>query len=225
MVGAVSAQLFQQRVISQIPQFLNKSEIFNVNPELGKTLALAYMAGTSSQEAYQDFKQAGASDRVAGFAMIANMAALYKLMNIDYFRDTLFKGSFMDESVTRDPARGVAQMVNRNMLEAAEHGSEKEAVGFINTLTRFYHNRLVPGLTKSEFINRSISEGVEEVMEEATSDAIKGFTSAFNALGVPVTEPKKELDFGFSAKDILTRYGMSFGGGVIGGAVFYGHGK
>jgi hypothetical protein len=67
-------------------------------------MALAYMAGTSAKESYGAFKEAGASDRVAGIAMVANILALNKLMQNDYFKNTLFKNSWLDEDNIRKPA-------------------------------------------------------------------------------------------------------------------------
>jgi hypothetical protein len=51
------------------------------------------MALTSSQDSYSMFKESGANDAVAGIGMLATMGALYELMNLDYFKDALFKGS------------------------------------------------------------------------------------------------------------------------------------
>jgi hypothetical protein len=48
-----------------------------INRRLGQNLALAYMAGTSSQETYKAFKNAGASDRTAGIGMLASIGGLY----------------------------------------------------------------------------------------------------------------------------------------------------
>jgi hypothetical protein len=45
------------------------------------------MAGTSSTDAYDAFKQAGASDRVAGLGMLSVMGAMFGLMNNDYFKE------------------------------------------------------------------------------------------------------------------------------------------
>jgi hypothetical protein len=55
-------------------------------------MALAYMAGTSAKETYGSFKEAGASDRTAGLAMVGNILALNKLMQNDYFKSAIFRG-------------------------------------------------------------------------------------------------------------------------------------
>ena len=73
------------------------------------------------------------------------------------------------------------------------------------------------------FFERTFAEGTEEVMEEAFQDAIKGTFKAAEALGIPMNNEETKLDFGFSGQDVLQRYGMSFFGGLVGGAVFQGY--
>lgn len=107
LIADISGQLWQQRAISSIPRILEKTKLLeqgSKNVELGKNMALAYMAGTSAKESYGAFKEAGASDRVAGIAMVANILALNKLMQNDYFKNTLFKNSWLDEDNIRKPA-------------------------------------------------------------------------------------------------------------------------
>lgn len=156
------------------------------------------MAATSAQEVYGDFKQAGATDAVAGLGMLGSTLALYKLMNIDYFRNNLFKDTFMDESEVRAALRGASKETADRLAKAASVTTEKEAASFVNRFSNFYHDTLLKGLTKKGIpglINRGLSEGTEEVMEEITTDLIKGVTEGLNALGIPVFEDNN-LDFG-----------------------------
>lgn len=76
LVSSVSGQLFQQRVIGMIPYWLNGAKNSEEVAKIGRNLSYAYMAATSSQDAYNTFKDAGASDRVAGFATLANALAI-----------------------------------------------------------------------------------------------------------------------------------------------------
>lgn len=72
------------------------------------------MAGTSSTQAYDIFKEAGASDRVAGLGMISVMGAMFGLMNNNYFKDFLFKGSYLDRSKIRSVIKESAdQLANK----------------------------------------------------------------------------------------------------------------
>ena len=51
------------------------------------------MSLTSAQDSFNTFKEAGASDMVAGWAFVANAIALGSLMATDYGKGLLFKGS------------------------------------------------------------------------------------------------------------------------------------
>ena len=227
LIADISGQLWQQRAISYIPRILEKTKLLeqgSKNLELGKNMALAYMAGTSAKESYGAFKEAGASDRVAGIAMVANILALNKLMQNDYFKNTLFKNSWLDEDNVRKPAWGVAKEVMNDLSAANNTVGEEANKKLLSRLTGLFTKQLIPGLSKSEFIRASVAEGVEETMEEAVLDLSKAFTEGLNAVGVKVTEDEN-LNFGWSVKDMLSRYAMSFGGGMIGGALFQANNK
>ena len=231
LINQIGGQLFEQRAISYIPRLLNKTGDIAKTGRAGQRLAQTYMAVTSARETYQSFKEAGATDQIAGVAMAANVLALYKLMNIDYFRKTLFRGSFMDDDVVKVPAKNVANKFKASLMgttakevakEAGDQTKQQVKKNFKEWTTDFISS-ISKGLNKSEFVSRSVAEGVEEVIEEAVSDMSKALTLGLEALGLNVGEQK--LDFGFSPQDILTRYGMAFGGGMIGGALFQGFGK
>ena len=231
LISSVSGQLFQQRMVGSIPYLLGGKQATEASAKLGRNMAMAYMAATSAQDAYDTFKDAGASDRVAGFATLANMLALWKLMNIDYFRDNLFRGRwYMDESEVRLPAMNVAKDVQKKLTEngaaiiaeGEQALTKKGSLNFLNKLTNFYTNTMVAGIAKGGVPARMLSEGIEETMEEATTDLIKASTHVLNALGVKVTEDGKELDFGVTPQEVLQRYGMSFFGGLVGGGIFAG---
>lgn len=224
LVADISGQLWQQRVIGSIPKLLEKTKLLesgSKNIKLGQNMALAYMAGTSAKETYGSFKEAGASDRTAGLAMVGNILALNKLMQNDYFKSAIFRGGWLDEDSVKRPAWGVAKQFMDSLSEVNEEVlTETGKKKFLSKVTGLFTNSIIPGLQKSEFIRASISEGVEETMEEAVSDISKVFTEGLNAIGLTVTKPNKNLNFGWSLEDIASRYGMAFVGGTIGGALF-----
>ena len=230
LIGDVAGQLFQQQAVAHIPYYIQKMTGGDVKKvtDLSKNLALAYMAATSAQDTYSAFKEAGASDRAAGLGMLASTAALYKLMNIDYFRDNLFKNTFMDDSEIRSITRSVARTEANELATSAKLATPKEAATFLQKAQKFYEEKLVDGIAKkgaAGVLARGLSEGAEETMEEVTTDLIKGVFKGAEALGVDISGEGKKTDFGFSLKDIASRYAMSFGGGFIGGMVFAGQNK
>lgn len=230
LIGDVSGQLFQQQAVAHIPYYIQKMTGGDVKKvtDLSKNLALAYMAATSAQDTYSAFKEAGASDRAAGLGMLASTASLYKLMNIDYFRNNLFKNTFMDDSEIRSITRSVARAEANELATSAKLTTPKEAATFLQKAQKFYEEKLVDGIAKkgaAGVFARGLSEGVEETMEEVTTDLIKGMFKGAEALGIDISGEGKKTDFGFSLKDIASRYTMSFGGGFIGGMVFAGQNK
>ena len=233
LISSISGQLFQQRAVGMIPSLLKGKDTSVETAKLGRNLAFAYMAATSSQDAYNVAKEAGASDRTAGFFMVGNMLALWKLMQIDYFRDNLFKGTYMDESEVRSPLFNVAketkEALTKNgnkLIVDAESAATKSATGkAINKIRDFYYNTMVGSLEKGGLTARMLSEATEESMEEFTIDLEKALFSGLEAIGVNTTGNDNTLSWNVTPEDILQRYGMAFVGGAIGGGIFAGQQK
>ena len=64
LISSISGQLFQQRAVGMLPALLKQGNPSAETAKLGRNLAFAYMAATSSQDAYNVAKEAGASDRL-----------------------------------------------------------------------------------------------------------------------------------------------------------------
>lgn len=231
-IGEIAAssgvQLFQQRVIGEIPLMVSKLAKLPMSDglmKLGRNLSWTYMAGTSSTEAYDAFKQAGCNDRVAGLGMIATMGAMGTLFRQDYFRDFWYKNSYLDNtgirSVVRDSAKQIGDKVFAEQA-AAEAVTPKGAAKVVKTMQNLLTENFKK-LKSSDLGSSALNEGLEEVMEEASSDAVKGFFSGLNALGL--IDSGKDYDFGINMDDIIARYSSSFFGGAIGGTVFGAYGK
>ena len=231
LVKDVSLQLFQQQTIGKIPLLFGKTA---ENAQLGRNLALAYMSATSAQQSYETFKEAGADDRTAGIGTLASMFAMWKLMNQDYFRDSLFKGSWLDESVTKVPIMEAA----KETAEAAKFMTPGKAFTWIESkmgekvadAARKSVGKLKDlgdlNSGKNIFLSRALNEGVEETMEEVSLDLVKALFTGLDALGIPMTTNQDQmLDFGWSVKDMLSRYAISFVGGAIGGPIFELHNR
>lgn len=233
LVVDTSSQLFQQRVIGAIPRLIKGKNLIEKDVKLGRQLSLAYMALTSSQESYNAFKEGGASDRVAGLGMLASMGAMYGLMNSDYFRETLFKGSYLDESLVRTPANQVIKEIQGSLgvIEA------NPKTGF-KMISKLFDSKVGSAVKKmststkmpnvigaGSVVHGAANEAIEETMEEVSNDAIKAFFSGVNALGIPMNDKDGKLSFDWSVESAVKRYGMAAAGGFLGGSVFAGFGK
>ncbi len=239
-VATSVGQLYQQRALADIAKILPKE----IASSTGRSLSTAYMALTSSQYAYDEFKKAGATDQVAGWGALASFASMYGLMSTNYFRQWTTKGTWLEE-------RDAIQNTLREAVGEAQEEMSKRAAGEVlkgaKELTRFqagklYQKVLYPiknglgkwasnlGVSKqamstvSQFSNRSLNEALEELAEEITFDSVKGIFSAIESIsGKKLSEDTyKSLNFNWTLEDAIARYTASFVGGAIGGAVFEG---
>lgn len=175
----VSSQVYQQKVVAQIPKLFTLGKVTKNAQQAGRALSLAYMAGTSSREAYNQFKEAGASDRVAGLGMLASIGAMYGLMNTDYFRGALFKGTYLDES----EVKGFIGKAINHVDDAirGEMGSAREASNFV---IRF-GNRIKSEAEKAiaNLPTKITKEGTEVAGKSIGLGIAKGIGSGVSALG------------------------------------------
>lgn len=227
LVEDSSMQLFQQRAISNIPLWFVKpgAQVSENTIKWGRGLSLAYMAGTSSTEAYDAFKQAGANDRVAGLGMISVMGAMFGLMNNDYFKDFWFKDTYLDKTKIRSVIKESADQLAEKEFAAAtlkQISTAKGAAKWVMDMQKSINKR-ISKLKPGDLMHDSLNEGIEESIEEVTTDAVKAFYSGLNSLGI--IDQDRPYDFGITPEDMLARYTTSFVGGAIGGAVFSLHNK
>lgn len=246
ILSSSARQLYEQKAVMNVARALTSSEALR-NSSLGKILSLGYLAVTSSDQAYSEFKQAGASDRAAGIGMLAVTAAFYGLLDNEYFRNQFFKGTFMDESEAPSVIKG---WLEENGVQGhfkdivSENATQKENLALFNSIVEWFKKIYSKGSTKypwigkamdptlgpkvrwntaKRIINRAANEGVEETMEEISSDAVKALFVGMDALGIPITEDDtNKIDFGFTPEEIIKRYAATFIGGALGGATFEG---
>lgn len=128
MVVTSAKQLFEQRTFTLIPEIL-KLDTSKLNPEFFKTLSLGYMALTSAEDSLETFKNAGMSDVSAGISMLAYTAAMFGLMNNEYFKDWLFRNSWVNATpeitnAIKDNSK-IAAKVMQQSIQNATKGNPK----------------------------------------------------------------------------------------------------
>lgn len=196
---------------------------------LSKGLSLGYMALTSTADVYYDTLNAGYDRRVAGFAAIASAAGMYSLMMNNRLGEWfLDKSTGFNPEVSRATMNKAVKEYTSQVAKAMEKintGSviegKKELGKIFKNIQSRGQNLLTPAaLTESLFKNATI-EGIEEVTEEVTMDAVKGIVDTMNYLGVIKQEG---ASFGgwnnvFSLSGV-ERYLASAVGGFLGGSLF-----
>ncbi len=143
-------------------------------------------------------------------------------MATDYGKGLLFKGSWLDENVLKAPAKEAVDQVRSKLTTGIENASPKEKAKFIQSLIDVYRKHFSSAAADT-FINRGVSEAIEEMMEEGVLDVSKVLTNVAQSIGINTGDRK--LDFGLSWTDVLQRYGMAAAGGFIGGGIFHLQGK
>lgn len=94
MISGTAGQLYSQRLVGQIPLLFKKTgKSLGELQKIGQQFSLGYMALTSAEDSYRDFKNAGANDVTAGLGFLATAAAMNMLMQNDYFKSWYFKNS------------------------------------------------------------------------------------------------------------------------------------
>lgn len=216
MVSDVFPQLAQQQSVALVGKLIKSNSA--LAQKVGSNMAMSYMALTSAADTYQQFKEAGASDRAAGIGMWATAGAYYGLQNVGYFKDALQKGTWLDPELNRAPVRAMAKSLNKRALEMGKNPNVKESRNFFKRVfkrtqdeikKKDYHS------FKTPYMQAMLNEGIEETMEEITADIVKGLTEGAAALGFT-----RDVDFNWSFKDVMSRYITSFIGGAIGGGIF-----
>ena len=242
MISSSAGQLYSQRLIGQIPLlFKNKITAKNLGQlqKVGQRLSLGYMALTSAEDSYSTLKEAGVNDRLAGAGFLLSAAALYGLMDNEYFKNWLFK----DSAINFDPEMRFAvrewsqqeaeKLATELGIKAQKVVSPKTEQMFlkrwwegIKNFIATHKDKIPTGKaypTTLAFANHALNEGIEEVMEENVVDLYKGILEGVQALGMDISDDTVDrVDFGWSPEEIMNRYLTSFVGGAIGGAVFEG---
>lgn len=224
-----AGQLFAQKQIGNIARKILSGGDTLKNAKIAQNLSLGYMALTSSRDAYGQVKQAGASDRTAGLVSLALGSALFGLMSQDYFRDFLFKDTYLTQSEVRDAEKAFENIIKEEIIGRIPEdipdtkGGAKFLNKAISKFTNIFKRPEGENLIKSLWYG-SMNEGTEEVMEEVAFDAIKGTFKTLEWLGIPMTDAKdKTLNFGITPEDMIQRYASSFFGGFLGGLTFEGY--
>lgn len=183
-------------------------------------MSLSYMAGTSSTDTFEAFKEAGTSDRVAGLGAIASMFAMKQLMDNDYFRDFWYRGTPLARTEFKKAIKNAANEVQKSIDVGTVLKDSKSQKKFIDKTVDAIVNTFNK-VTSKAIVSSALNEGIEETAEEISFDTIKGIANALNGLGL--LDKNSDYDFGFSFKSMLSRYATSFVGGSIGGATFHLH--
>ena len=192
---------------------------------LGRNASLAYMAVISNSDLYNDMRAQGLTNREAAAISLGSTLGMFGLNKYTELGEIFFDDATDDAVKLARKAVKTEMSKAREMFNAIKTSNDTQTnkyLKYIKTasnaakkaLSNFnedlkYHSLSVLG--------KAIGEGLEEVSEEAIQDTFKGLYELAGEFGANTT--KKDIGAWDNA---LPRYGMSFFGGAIGGAIFAG---
>lgn len=185
--------------------------------ELSKHLSMAYMTGITTVDSYGEAKQQGASDIEAALFALGYTAGEYALLSSDlgqWILPELKMEKFQNRQIAKalSKVRREAGDLNAPTSEAKQKGF-KQIFNYGKQLAKQDYSDSILTSASKMTASAMLSEGVEEVSEEALLDISKTLFNAANSLRGDDTR------FDDAWKDMATRYGMSFIGGTIGGGI------
>lgn len=221
--------------IPAVSSFMKKLDFWNNTGS--RSISSAYMAITSATQSLEDAKEAGLDDQDASMYYMGNAVGLYSIFRHTDVGNLALKGLGLD-----DINRSINKVVKERSAEAlkpfttlanataAAKGvvkeEQKKGLRLLNIFNSAKTNssniakKIIDlDLVTNPYAFAALSEGIEEVSEEMLADGLKIVHNGLNKAGL--TSSKKGTEFNFSADDMIARYGMSFFGGAIGGAIFH----
>lgn len=191
---------------------------------LGQDLSLAYMAIVSNTDVYDSVIQHGGTQKEAAAMALGSMIGMY---SVDKF---LGLGEmFFDDVDAQRAFRNAATKEADNILNTiGGEVAKTEAKDTTKKLTKWMRTGMEAGKKAINeyskgmkdktlgFVGKSFGEGLEEVSEELVADISKSLGELAGEFGIA-----SGTDYG-AWDNPLERYTMSFLGGAVGGAMFYG---
>lgn len=186
-----------------------------------KGLSSTYMAITSVGDAWADAVNSGFDERTAGIVTMGTLAGLYSLMRYTDVGNWALNGVGITEAragLKQGVNKGIRELseayTSKGLSETSKKAAEKNIFNkFKNISSDFVENlKNRPSDFLKDAAYGATAEGIEEVTEELIGDGVKVMAN-IGMFG------KSEGNFEFSAKDIASRYALSFIGGMAGGAI------
>lgn len=177
--------------------------------DLSKHLSMAYMTGITTADSYGEAKQQGATDAEAAMFALGYTAAEYALLSSDlgqWILPELKLEKFQMQQAVKNLAGITRENKNAKKTLAKLFDYAKSLA------TQNYSDKVLTSTAKMT-ASSMLSEGVEETTEEFLLDFSKTIFNIAQSLR------GRDAKFDDAWENMALRYGMSFGGGLIGGGL------
>lgn len=210
-----------------IQKYLPDAEkLIQSRARFGADAALAYMAIISNTDVYESMLEHGATKKEASAVALGSTLGMF---GVDRY---LGLGELFFDDLTSESQKAIRKVFQKESLswrDSLTKIASNPEINNKNKLTKLINNGVQLGKNATNqflddlkyhtagFTGKALGEGLEEVSEELVADLSK-----------QIYELAGDLGFNTSTKNVgawenaLPRYGMSFFGGALGGAVFHG---
>lgn len=182
--------------------------------KIGEVLSKAYMTSITVQDAYGEAKEQGATDLEAALLTLGYAAGEYAIIN-----SKLGEWILPELRMDKEQMRQVVKTLTEGSRKVIDNGSKVQKAEWAKKIFKMgkdiaQANYSVGKSGLKATAANALGEGIEEVSEEVLYDFAKSVTNLGMWLAGSDTQPLQAWD------NMLDRYGMSFVGGMLGGAMF-----
>lgn len=193
--------------------------------QLGRDMSLAYMAIISNSDVYQDMLEHGSTKGEAAAVALGSTLGMFAV-------DKTGLGELFFDEATEESVKKARQALKNEFREAKKTAFAAIDAGKTSTANKYIQKiqkaaeigkRIFSDFSDdlkyhtTNFLEKAVGEGIEEVAEEVVADTAKSIYEIAGKLGADTSV----RDVG-AWDNAFERYAMNFLGGAIGGGVFYG---
>lgn len=182
--------------------------------KIGEILSKAYMTSITVQDAYGEAKEQGATDMEAALLTLGYAAGEYAIIN-----SKLGEWILPELRMDKEQMKQVVKTLTEGSRKTVDNASKVQKTEWMKKIFKLgkdvaQANYSIGKSGLKATAANALGEGIEEVSEEVLYDFAKSVTNLGMWLAGSDTPPLQAWD------NMLDRYGMSFVGGMLGGAMF-----
>lgn len=207
--------------------YRDAEKLLNKASKVSSAISRAYLVTTAVDDVYNQAKLYGFDNQTAGLISLATYAGIGALFQTDYFRGLLYNTPEYELSrnirtLTKKYLKNNSEAIAKDLSAAATTEAKKNVLKrWGNNISNFFKNNIVDNdYGRFSIVYGAVGEGVEETMEEIAQDISFQVGKSWQSLKELFLDQEYNNNYDYSSTNPLLRYGSSFFGGAIGGAIF-----
>ena len=214
-------------LIKASPIYRNAEKVINNATKVSTAISRAYLIATSTENTYNLARSYGFDTQTSSMISLGTYIGIGALFQTNYFRGMLYNTPDYDlkrdiKLLVDNYLRNNAEVMSKELVENATGEAKKNLFKkWGNSISTFLKNHVYEVKSgRFGIAAGALNEGLEEVSEEGAQDIAFQIGKGWNDLKSVFTGKEYDHDYTYSASDPLSRYGIAFFGGALGGAIF-----